>query len=208
MQLPGVAGQYRLDHLYDASGVIASGGTSQRLLPQHRARSYLIIINTSSGPLYVDFGGPRATATLTNGVVTSIAVNNAGQGFTLPPTVSLMGGGPPEKNTLTGLSSTAPQASPPSNRGSAVAIMTGSAPNLSITSISVTNGGSGYLQAPYVLIQNRPGDDNGVCLASATSIPLLTQGSVLCFEDSMCPTDAVAIFGSTTNASFVCKFMY
>lgn len=208
MQLQGTRGQYALDHLYDASGTITSGGTSQLLLPEMKARSYLMIVNNSSGALYVDFGGARAHATISGGIVTAVTVDNAGQGYTLPPKITLVGGGPPERNALAGLSAGNPTWPTPSNQAIAHAVMTGSAPNLSISSITVDGGGSGYLQAPYVLIENAPGDANGVVLASTSSIPLLTQGSALIFDASNCPTDAVAIFGASTSQSFVCKFMY
>ena len=211
MQLQGVRGQFALDHLYDASGEMLEGGegsVSQLLLPEHKARSYLLIINTSPTPLYVDFGGSRATATISGGVVTSIAVNNAGQGYTLPPLIKLVGGGPPERNQMAGLGAGTPTWPSPSNQALASAVMTGSAPNQSISSIAVGNGGAGYLRAPYVLIENAPGDAHGVAIASATSIPLLTTGSTLTFEGSNCPTDAVSIYGATVGQTFVCKYMY
>lgn len=204
MQLVGVRGQYALDHLYDASGTITAGGTSQRLLPQQKSRSYLMIVNNSSGALYVDFGGARATAALTNGVVTSFSVPNAGQGYTLPPKVHCYGGGPPERNTLAGLSATDPTWPSPSNFAHGVVTLSGGA----VASIAVSNGGAGYLQAPFVFLENASGDANGVVLASTSSIPLLTQGSALIFDASNCPTDAVAIFGASTSQAFICKFMY
>lgn len=210
MQLVGAPGQFRLDRLYDASGTIATGGTAQLLLPEHKARSALYIINNSAGPLYVDFGGARATATISGGVVTGFTVTNVGQGYTLPPRVRCYGGGPVERNAMAGLGATAPMWPSPSNVATGLVVMSGSAPNKVVSSISVENGGAGYLQAPFVVLENAPGDANGVAVASAVggAIPLLTQGSIVFWEGTVCPTDAVCIFGATTAQAFTCKFMY
>lgn len=72
--------------------------------------------------------GVFATATLTSGVVTSIAVVSGGSGFTTAPAVSIDGGG--------GAGATA------------TATLTGGV----VTSIAVTTGGTGYTSAPSVTI--------------------------------------------------------
>jgi hypothetical protein len=69
--------------------------------------------------------GASATATVVDGVVTGIAVNNSGQGYVAPPKVQILGNG-----------------------SGAEAIVT-SVGNGSIGAITVTNGGSGYLPIQY-----------------------------------------------------------
>lgn len=209
MQLVGARGQAYRDHLFDASGTIAVGGTAQLLLPEQKSRTYLTIINNSSGALYVDFGGARATATISGGVVTGFSVTNAGQGYTQTPRLTCFGGGPVEGNAGLNLGAGMLTWPAPSNFATGEVVMTGTAPNKSVSSISVNNPGLGYLRAPYVFLENTEFDPNGVAVASAAggSIPLLTQGASLTFENTNCPTDAISIFGASGAQAFTCKFM-
>ena len=92
----GFTEQQTLTPVYRADGSVTTGGTAQLILPRAAPRSSIIIQNTStSDTLYLEFGCARATATLTNGAVTSITVTNAGFGFTYPPSVHFLGGGNP-----------------------------------------------------------------------------------------------------------------
>ena len=208
MKLLGSGGQQRRDSLFDASGTITTGGTAQLLLPQSKARSYLLIVNNSSGLLMVQIGILPAVATISGGkVASSITVNDVGFGFNLPPIVEFLGGG--NSNDPPSYGATAPDWPAPAAPASGIAIMAASAINgLKISSITLNNPGSGYLAAPYVQVRADRTDPTGVGLPSATAgIPLLSQGSNYYSNGTTCPTDAVAIWGATTGQAFTCKWM-
>jgi hypothetical protein len=204
MKLPGSGQQIVRASLYDASGSVTTGGTAQLVLGQSQSRSYLLLQNTSSNPLYFEFGSARAKATITNGVVTSVSVTNAGFGFTYPPIIEFFGGGSAGNSSYVGLGQ--PNGAAPSNIAQAHCVMTGSAPNLSVSSITVDNGGSGYVCAPYVFIYNDPKDPNGCAVPSVgTGILLQANGSFV-MESTMVTTDSVSVYGGTTGQTFVCKY--
>lgn len=207
MQLPNTRGQQQRDNLYDASGTITTGGTAQLLLPEAKSRSLLILQNISDTAMFVEFGSARATATLTSGVVTSCSITNAGFGFTIPPIIEFLGGGNdgwnmgnPTMNTpgLPGWPS-------PANPALGIAVLSGT----TVGSITVTNGGANYKNAPYVFIRNSYNDPFGCATPSATSgIQLPANMTVpFIFNGTACPTDSVAIFCATTEKSFACKYM-
>src|SRR5208282_5639050 len=93
MQLVGARGQITASPLYDFSGTVTTGGTAQLVLPRHQSRSYLLVQNTSSANLLFTFGSNTATPTVTNQAVASIAVGNAGMGYSFARQVMIMGGG-------------------------------------------------------------------------------------------------------------------
>jgi len=209
--LVGIRGQNFKDRLYDASGTITTGGTAQLLLPVAQVRSSLLILNLSSGNLFLEFGSGRATAALTNGTVSSCSVTNAGFGFSIAPTIKFMGGafGPmgnpvaAPAYTLTGL----PDWTCPNSPASAHCVMTGSAPNMTISSIVIDNPGSGYAYPPYVLISNHHNDPFGCAVPSATvGMELIASGGNYTANGSVCTTDQIGIFGATTGQQFMCKF--
>ena len=204
MKLPGVGEQFVRAHLYDASGTITSGGTAQLVLGQSQSRSYFFFQNTSLGPLNLEIGSARATATITNGVVTSVTLKNAGFNFTLPPLIRFLGGGNIGNSSYIGLGQ--PGAPAPSNVAQAQAVMTGSAPNQSVSSITVNYGGGGYACAPYVFINNDPKDPNGCAVPSATSGIVIPAGGTFVMENSVVTTDPVAVYGASTGQSFICKW--
>jgi len=216
-------GEQQVHHfLYDASGTITTGGTPQLVLPQQLSRSFLVFTNNSAADtLYIDFGcgsGPLyAVASLTNGKVTSISVVNAGFNFTKPPLVRLLGGGVPQG--FSGLAQgpntsyvggAGPNFPAPTNVATAVATLASSSISLNqINTIVVTNGGSGYIVAPYVQLIASDLDPNGVAIPGSTyasSIPVFPGGSIS-FLAGMCPTDAMSVGGATTADAFTCKFM-
>jgi hypothetical protein len=208
MQLPGTQAQQARHFLYDASGTIASGGTTQLLLAESKSRSFLFIQNISDTAMYVNIGAGFAHATLTSGVVTSVTVDNAGFGFTYPPAVTFLGGGPykPDGRTpnLTSVGVNQPGYDAPDHVAKAHAVLTTGA----ISSIVVEDGGVGYLAAPYVLITNSHRDGAGAALASATAgILLPVSGGSLLFNYTSCPTEPVSIFCATTGKAFICKWM-
>jgi len=199
-------GQQAQHFYYDASGTIASGGTAQLLLPQSKSRSHLIIVNNSSGALYIQFGIQPAVATLTNKVVTSVSVPDGGFGFTVAPTVMFLGGG--NNGDPASQGATMPDWPSPANPAQGIVVMASSAiSGNKINSITVTNGGSGYLAPPYVAIYPDRTDPTGVGTASATTFPLQANGGNLYLNGTCCPTDAISIYGATTGQAFVCKYM-
>lgn len=214
--MPGMRGQQVRDHLYDASGVIASGGTAQLLLPEAKSRSFLLIQNLDgSAVLNVEFGGARATATITNGAVTGFTITNAGQGYTDAPTVELQGGGTGGNSSFLGVG--LPGYPAPGDPGYAWprttdmsafkpakvhATLSGGAVN----AIVIEDPGAGYVIAPFVKITNSLLDPYGVAIASATSGILLPANGGNLFMDRAVPTDQISIFSAGTPR-FVCKWM-
>ena len=214
MRWQGTAGQQRRDLVYDASGTIANGTTPQLLLPEAKSRSFLTIQNISDTAMYLEFGSARATATLTSGVVTSCNVTNAGFGFTFAPDILFIGGGPYGQDgqygtnisQFVGVGQVGYPA--PANAAKAHCVMTGSAPNLSVASITVDNGGAGYVAAPYVFIHNKLADPNGCAIPSTTSgVYLAPFGGSMTFNGTVCPTDPCALYCATTGKAFICKYM-
>lgn len=206
--LVGLRGQVFADRLYDASGTIATGGTAQLVLPFAKVRTSLIIENLSDTNMFLEFGSGRATATLTSGVVSSVAVTNAGFGFSRPPKVYFLGGAwdsqsPIPTSTVRGN----PCGAAPSNVAQATCVMSGSAPNMTIGSITIDNPGSGYVFPPYVLLVNDLLDPFGCAAPSATvGLLLLSSGGSYTSNGSLCTTDQISIFCSGTGKAFTCKF--
>jgi hypothetical protein len=213
MQLLGVGNQQRRDILYDASSTIASGGTAQLVLAESKSRSFLLLQNLSDTIMFVQIGTALAHATLTSGVVTSVTVDNGGFGFTYPPDVQFVGGGPIKLDgrnvNATVVSATQPGYDAPSNVATGVAVLAANA----VSSITITNGGAGYITPPYVLITNSLRDPAGALTPSATSGIALAignagaVGSQLIFNGTCCPTAPVSIFCSATGKAYCCKFM-
>lgn len=203
----GIRGQFRRDFLYSADGVIAAGPASSLVLPEAKARSFLYIQNVGQADLWFEFGGARATATLTAGVVTSITMTNKGFGYTLQPAAFAYGGGPVEKN-LSSKGAGLPDWPAPSR----VAILTPVIVGGKIDSITINDGGAGYLAAPYISIQNNTHDGNGCAdpfyNSVLSGINLPPSAPPLIFAAGMCPTDAVAVYGDTAAAAFTCRYMF
>lgn len=206
MQLPNTRGQKYRDLTYDASGTIASGGTAQLILPERLSTSFMMIQNISDTTMYFQFGCGFATASLTNGVVSSVAVVDAGAGFTYAPVIEFLGGGQGGNGLFQGPGQPGYQS--PSNPATAVCNMTGSAGNLSISTISVTHGGSRYIKAPYVQITNDPKDPNGYGVPSATrGFALVANGGSLVLNGTACTTDPLSVFCASSSKAFTCKWM-
>jgi hypothetical protein len=213
MKLVGARGQQQQDFLYDYSGSITTGGTAQLCLPQRKSCSFLSIQNTSNSNLFIQLGLRPATATISSGAVTSVAVVDAGFGFQFPPNIFFFGGALNFPGALPGpnLGATMPGWPAPNAAAQAYAAMaTSSISGQSISSIVVTNGGSGYTVAPYVFIQPLYGDPTAAGLPSASAtvgILLGGGGGAMTWNASAVPTDAVAIVGATTGQTFTVKWM-
>jgi hypothetical protein len=207
------AGSQQVQHyLYDSSGTITTGGTAQLVLARSVSRSFLKLQNISAEPLWFEFGSARATATITNGTVTSCTVTNSGFNFTKPPVVRFWGGGPgfgggaAINSSYLGLNQ--PQGTAPSRVALGHAVMSGSAGNLSLASITIDDPGAGYVIAPFVMIFNSDLDPYGVATPSATVGVLLAASSPpLLFNGTCCPTDPISVYGATSGQQFTCKWM-
>ena len=208
MQLVGAGNQSKYHYKYDASGTITTGGAAQLLLPQSPSRSMLLIQNTSLHNMYVEFGGARAVATITNGVVTSAAVTNAGFNYTKPPLVRFIGGGFAGNSSYLGLN--VPMGEGPNSTlgpgrlARARVLLTANA----VSSIVIDDGGEGYAIAPFMQLLNSDLDPYGCALPAANvGVYLAPAGGSYYVNGTSCPTDAIAIWGVTTADPFTCKWM-
>lgn len=208
MKLVG-SGEQQLQHpFFDQSGTITTGGTPQLVLPVQPSRSMLMVMNLSTHDMYMEIGSAQATCTISAGVVNAVTVTNAGFNFSKPPIVRFYGGGTMSNSSYIGRG--APGAIAPSNYAQAHCVMTGSVPNQSVSSISIDNGGSGYVIAPYVFIQNSDLDPQGCAdpsLNSGRGIWLTAAGGSYYVNGTACPTDSIALYSATTSSRFTCKFM-
>ena len=197
----GFTEQQVLTPTYRADGAVTTGGTPQLILPRAAPRSSILIQNTStSDTITLEFGCARATATVTNGMVTAITVTNAGFGFTYAPSVHFLGGGNMSNGRDLGVGY--PNQLAPSNYASAHCVMSGG----SISSIVIDNPGSGYDCAPYVQLLNDPNDNYGSAIPSATVGYKLTAGSVFRESYNVVTTDTIAVYGGSTGDSWFCMY--
>lgn len=213
MRIVGSSYQGHRDFGYYADGVIGSTSAAQLILPEQPSRSSLFLQNTSSHVLWVGFGSARATATLTGAIVTAVAVTNAGFGFSRAPIVTFFGGGIfpqqgqyPANTSYIGAGG--PSFPAPNHPAQAHCVMTGSAPNMTVASITVDDGGNGYVIAPYVLISNDILDPNGCFDPSASSGSgfQLAAGQSIYENESVVVTDAISAFCATLSATFACRY--
>lgn len=207
MNLGNSRQQTLIDDYFDYSGTILVGGKPQLMLPQRRSCSHLVLANNSAYTMMVQFGVAPGTAVLTNGVVTSVIVNDAGFGFLVPPDVVFYGGG--NNGDLISQGATMPGWPVPSSVAHGRAILgTSSISGSNIASIEIDGGGSGYLVPPFVYIRPARTDPTGVGIPSATvGIPLGANGGSYYINGTACPTTSLSIWCSTTGAPYVCKFM-
>lgn len=218
MQLVGSRDQQQRDHIYSADGTIAAGNTSQLLLPERKGCSFLVIQNNSSGALFIEIGGARATVTVSGGGLGAFTVTNGGFGYTLPPKVLLFGGGSGGNSISPG--ATLPNWPAPGDPGFAGPRLgsTSARPGTAhavltlgvVTSIVVDDPGSGYVTPPYVFLENNIVDPKGVAdpyFGSVNSgIQLPSSGGSYYVNGTHCTTDAIAIWGATTGQAFTCRW--
>lgn len=207
-KLIGSSGQYAgSEYLFDASGAITAGGTAQLVLPKARSRSSLIIENISDTNMIFEFGGARATATLTNGTVSSCSITNTGMGYSLPPHITFYGGQDVQQTMPAYTIQGSADYISPSSVAKATCVMTGVAPNMTVSSITIDNPGSNYAYPPYVFIHNNALDPFGSAVPSATSgILLLPSGGSYTPNGTICTTDQISVFCTATGRAFTCKY--
>lgn len=211
MKLLNSGEQQAQHYLYKADGTIASATLPQLVLARSMSRSMFFFQNIhASAIMYLEVGDATATATITSNAVASIAVNNAGFGYTKPPRVLLQGGGYSQggsgrsqgpNTSYLGLGQ--PNAPSPVDVATAVATLSSGA----ISAITVNYQGSSYIKAPYVQIISDDLDPYGCAAPSATSGIALGAGQSLYWNGTACPTDPIAVFSSTLNAPFTCRWM-
>ena len=207
MKLVGAGGQGRRDYLYRAD--VTMSGSAQLVLGQSQSRSHLLLFNTAATAMGIEVGCGAATATITSGGVSAITVTNAGFGFSRPPLVTLVGGGltnDPSMANYTGC--TQPNTPSPQHPALAHAVMSGSAPTMTIGSIVVDDPGVGYTLAPYVLLENDSMDPNG-CSAVTINTGLLLPAAMnapIAFDSTACPTEPISVIGTATQL-LTCRWM-
>jgi len=214
MRLPGTAGQINQGEiLYDASGTITTASTAQLVLPKARSRSSIIIVNISSSNMLFEFGGARASATLSGTTIGSVNVTNAGFGYSLPPTIEFLGGGFDNGNQITpasilvGLPEWPAPGAPNGRPAKAHCVMTGAAGSMTVSSIVIDDPGSGYAYPPYVLLRNNISDPYGCAAASGTSgLELIAAGGAYEANGTITTTDQISVWSATQGAAFTCKF--
>lgn len=211
MKLVG-AGSQVTPHQMFYKDVSLTNTTPVLVLPRATSRSFLAICNTGSTSITVDFGYARAgavtmTGSIPNQQVSSVAVLNAGQGYSFPPKVYFFGGGAVNPAFQNSLGTPLPEEPAPANTAAAHCVMSGSAPNQTVSSIVIDNPGNGYLSAPLCYLLNDPMDPNGCVAPSATTGILLPAGSApLIFNGTCCPTDPVVVVGANTG-TFSVRYM-
>ena len=202
MRFPGVAGQSGPHPFHYADGAIASATNPQLMLAASVSRSVLMISNLSAAPMYWDIGVARATATITNGVVTGVTVTNGGFGFTYPPTVVFLGGGIADGTGA--LANNQPGGATPQNQAQGLANLSGG----SVVSVTINNPGAKYTVAPYVLFVNDARDPFGCVSASQTSGFLLPAGGPpLILNGVGLSTDPISVFCPLVGANYAIRWM-
>ena len=160
--------------------------------------------------MYLEFGSARATATITNGAVSSVTITNGGFGFLMPPIVHFEGGaafcpltgaGP----SGAGLPGYAAPSNFPNNAGyrpaTAHSVLTGGV----VTSIVIDDGGAGYAFAPYVDVYNAYGDRYGCAdpfYGAVNSGLYMAPGMTYWENGTVCPTEQVSVWCATTGSPF------
>jgi hypothetical protein len=202
LKIVGSGGQ-QVQHFLFRSDLTMSGA-AQLVLARSQSRCLLLLHNAGINPMYIEIGAGAATATITNGAVSSIAVTNTGFNFTKPPAVRLVGGGQAGNSSYLGLNQ--PNGPGPNSMAgltghpaAAHCVMTGSAGAQTISSIVVDHGGAGYVIAPYVHIFNDDLDPYGAALPAAGAALLLSAGNSLRFDASACPTESISVLGTSAD---------
>ena len=203
MRMPGIKGQFGTrDLTFRADGTITSGSAPQLILPESWQRSFWQFQNQhASAAMYLEFGSARAHCALTNTAVSSVTVDNAGFGFTIPPTVEFLGGGNGGNTAVIGTGD--PFGPAPNHPAQAHAVLTAGA----VSSIVIDDPGTGYVAVPYVRLVNNNLDFIGCAAPSATSGMIVAAGVLVTDKDLTVPTDQVAVFCATASAPFFCRYM-
>lgn len=211
MKLVGSAEQHNRAFTYWADGIIASTTVPQLVVPEHSSRSSMFFQNTSSAIMWIGMGSARATCTIASGAVNAVSITNGGFGFTRPPIVRFYGGsiapafGQHPANTSY-VGAAGPGFPSPQSPAHGRAVLTAGV----VTSVTIDSGGSNYIVAPYVFMQNSDLDPNGcfdpsvVQAGAAGSGFQLYPGQSLTWNGTVMTTDALAVFCATLNSTYSC----
>lgn len=206
-KIPGFCGEMGSLPTFNFGGT-ANNNAPTLILPRGLSRSYLRIQNTSDTIMRVGIGPATAVATITSNILASIAVTNGGFGYTKPPIVKLLGGGP-WNPMIAGALAAGLGSAAPADPGAAHAVLTADA----VSSVVVDKPGAGYTDAhpPYVYFESDPTDPYGCYAPSATQGLILRKsgdvGDVIVIESSIVTTDPVAIFCGSASKTFECTVM-
>ena len=137
-------------------------------------------------------------------------MDNVGFNYTKPPSVLFLGGGgnyvTPSSWPLGAGQENWPVPTGPGNRparGHAV-LSAGT-----VASITIDDGGAGYVNAPRVILLNDPADPFGCfdpSIGSGSGIQLLAAGSAYTVNGTICDTAQIAIFCGTGGAPFAVEY--
>ena len=187
---PGIRSQLQLDDRIVITGTIASGGTAQLVLKQQPRRMTLEISNNHASALLTAAIGPAiGHATISNGAVTGITVDNGGLGYTLAPQIVLLGG------LIDG-----DYANAPSHPATAHTTLSSGV----VQTPTIDDGGAGYVVAPLVYFMNPlPALGGGAYTPSATvGIPIAAGTTYQMANGLLVPGSAIALFGGTTGQAY------
>lgn len=205
MNLQGSRGQQVSLPLYRAD--ITMTGSAQLVLAKSMSRSSLILQNLGTHAMAIEIGGARAHAVLTNGVVTSVVVDNGGFGYLKPPVVKFLGGGPTGgapggigyNSSYQGLNQ--PNGPTPSNFATGIAVLSAGG----VASVTVNNGGANYVVAPYVYLESSDLDPYGCATPAVASSGMglpASQAVPIAWNGTTAITDAVSVIGTAGDVLF------
>jgi hypothetical protein len=205
MYIQGTKTQQVRDLYYRADGSVTGVGSPVLVLPEAKSRSYLLLQNISNAGLYFEFGSARATCSITNGKITNTTITNPGFGFKQPPIISPQGGGAGGNSTFSGGSTVGYPS--PSHLAVLQAVLTGGV----LTSINILDGGSGYVVAPTLFIQNSALDTIGCAdpsYNSGSGLYLPGNGASFYVNGTTCGTDQIACYGvGSGTQTFTCFYL-
>ena len=218
MYWQSTAGQQAAHYLYDNSGVTVQG--TKLVVPQHKSRAHFIFQNLSAtATMYLEFGSARATCTVSGGKVTGTTITNGGFGFTRAPKVHFLGAGYGGNTASVPVGQPgfpdpgdAGYAAPHQNnvssqiRAEGTAVLTGGV----VTSIAISNPGSGYGSVPpFIFMSTDPLDANGCAdpfYNSTLSGLLLTPGGNYFLNGTFCTTDPISVYCASSGQAYTYKW--
>lgn len=215
MLLSGAAGQQTVLHrAYRLDGSITTASVPQLVTPIPVSRSSYLFHNSSSSPMYLEFGSARGIATISNGAVTGVTITNGGFGFLFPPNVSFQGGtGYSDQVSVgqsgAGLPGYAAPSNAPNNYGGRPAQGFATISGGVVTGVTITDGGAGYVFAPYVDFTNRHADRYGCASPyynSTNSGQIIAANGSDYVNGTFCTMEQISVWCATAGATYMFKW--